>query len=267
MKRILCLAFVLAFVLNTAYSLDTVLIEREILRAVNKERIQNSLLPLQLEDRLTAVAREHSREMQVNETLSHISKEKTPAERIQEACPDLLFGAFENIAYHKGDSETEIASAVVAAWMGSEGHRKNILNINTNHTGIGVSFPKEDGIYYITQIMTDSIARLLIDSLEGREVSSLEFSRETEVKLKFEFLGSFPKENLVVFVRFPDEQAKFLLSEGKSYYTGCGVFTPQWEGKRSFTVTVPARYGIGEYKVYMGKEKQFYPFAISFYVR
>lgn len=259
MKKMFFVGLLFAVVSGIS-ALDTNVIEQEILRLVNKQRIDNGLIPLQSDEQLQNCAREHSADMLANMKLSHVSKSKLPAERVKLACPNLFFGVFENIAYCKGKNETEIAEALVNAWMDSDGHKKNILTTDINYTGIGVSPESSDGIHYVTQLMTDSIARLVSDVPSSTTAGG-------NITLKCEFLGSFDKANLVVFASFPDSEAKFMLDDGKSYYAGCGVLTPKWLDDKTFEISVECKYGTGEYKLYMGKNQQYYPDYITFSVK
>lgn len=259
MKKMLFVGLLFSAVFGI-FALDTTLIEQEILRLVNKQRVDNSLIPLQIDEQLQLSARDHSADMLANTKLSHVSNGKLPAERVRTACPKLFFGIFENIAYCKGENETEIAETLVNAWMNSDGHKKNILATDINFTGIGVSAPSADNIYYVTQLMTDSVATLVSELPSDATVGN-------DVTLKCNFLGSFDKNNLVVFVTFPDAEAKFMLEDGKSYYAGCGVLKPNWIDDKTFEVTIPCKYGAGEYKLYMGKNQQYYPDYITFSVK
>lgn len=259
MKKIFFVGLLFAAV-SSVFALDTTVIEQEILRLVNKERVDNGLIPLLADEQLKACAREHSEDMLANMKLSHVSKGKLPAERVRLANPKLFFGVFENIAYCKGDNETEIAGALVNAWMNSEGHKKNILTADANYIGIGVSPASADKLYYVTQLMTDSVARLISDIPSN-------VSSGTKVTMKCEFLGSFDKDKLVVFMSFPDSESKFMLDDGKSYYAGCGVLTPKWLDDKTFEISVDCKYGTGDYKLYMGKNQQYYPDYITFSVK
>lgn len=247
-------------VVSGIFALDTTVIEQEILRLVNKQRIDNGLIPLQADEQLQSCAREHSADMLANMKLSHVSKGKLPAERVRLACPKLFFGVFENIAYCKGKNEIEIAETLVNTWMDSDGHKKNILTADTNYTGIGVSPESTDNIYYVTQLMTDSVATLISDIPSNTAAGK-------SLPLRCKFLGSFDKNNLVIFASFPDSEAKFMLSDGKSYYAGCGVLTPKWLDDNTFEITVECKYGTGEYKLYMGKNQQYYPDYVTFSVK
>jgi len=92
----------------------------EVLSLVNQERANEGLAPLSSNNSLNAQAQAHATCMAVNNTFAHSSRVRG-------------FGNWgENIA--KGYPS---ASSVVSAWMGSPGHRANILNPNFSYMGLG----------------------------------------------------------------------------------------------------------------------------------
>ncbi len=107
-------------------------IERQVIDLTNAERKKNGLPALQADTSLSNVARTKSNDMQQNNYFSHTSPTHgSPFDMMRD------FGvsyktAGENIA--KGQSS---AQSVVNSWMNSEGHRKNILNPNFTHIGVG----------------------------------------------------------------------------------------------------------------------------------
>ena len=106
--------------------------EREVVRLVNKERVQRGLSALTYDWQLSRVARYKSKDMSDNNYFSHTSPTYgSPFDMIRS------FGisyrtAGENIA--KGYTTPE---AVVKGWMGSQGHRANILNGSFTKIGVG----------------------------------------------------------------------------------------------------------------------------------
>lgn len=63
---------------------------------------------------------------------------------------------FENVAYifNPGASDRQIASQFHHQWMGSPGHRSNILNISNDTIGIGVV--RRGSHFYATQKFSKS---------------------------------------------------------------------------------------------------------------
>lgn len=115
-------------------------LEAKVIELTNNERKKNGLAALQIDTNLSNVARKKSIDMQQNNYFSHTSPTYgSPFDMMRD------FGvtyktAGENIA--KGQ---QTAEQVVNAWMNSEGHRKNILNGQFTHIGVGFG---ENGAYW-----------------------------------------------------------------------------------------------------------------------
>jgi hypothetical protein len=126
--------------------LGTEEIENELFDLINRERARQGISLLQISKSLIPLARSHSRDMAARSELTHISSDgKTYAERLKEA--GLFFkGTGENVAF----SQSFLPEAIHNSFMGSEGHRENILDPRFDSVGIGV-FLREDEGYYITQ--------------------------------------------------------------------------------------------------------------------
>lgn len=107
-------------------------LETGVIEATNAVRAEAGCGPLRVDERLTAAARAHSRDMRVRDFFSHENPDgESPADRAAAAGYD-SWGA-ENIAMGQQD-----ADAVMDAWMKSPGHRKNILNCDYQAIGVGV---------------------------------------------------------------------------------------------------------------------------------
>ena len=106
--------------------------EQEVIRLVNEIRARNGLKALTANWELCRVARFKSQDMVDNRYFSHTSPTYgSPFQMIRD------FGisfrtAGENIAYGQRSPQ-----AVVDAWMGSAGHRANILNASYTQIGVG----------------------------------------------------------------------------------------------------------------------------------
>ena len=99
---------------------------------VNQERIKAGLKPLQVDMRLVQSARVKSQDMITNNYFSHVSPVYGNfTSLIRKYAPDYIYIG-ENIA---GNRTVEAAQS---AFMNSTGHRKNILNPNYTHIGIGI---------------------------------------------------------------------------------------------------------------------------------
>jgi uncharacterized protein YkwD len=118
---------------------------REMLDLVNAERSARGLAPVAYDDRLMLAAQLHSDDQARRGLMSHTGSDgSTLAVRIDRA--GYRWSRLgENVAYGYPD-----AASVMAAWMASEGHRRNILSANTQF-GLGVAIGA-DGRVYWTQV-------------------------------------------------------------------------------------------------------------------
>jgi len=115
--------------------------EQEVVIIVNQERWANGQLPpLKHVDLLDASAGSHSENMAIRDFFAHCDPDTgtTVGTRMQTAGYQWN-AAGENIAI--GYSSP---SAVMAAWMGSTGHRNNILSTNFEEIGVGYYFQGTD---------------------------------------------------------------------------------------------------------------------------
>ncbi len=146
---------------------DTDAMERSIHERVNSEREAADRSPLAWSDDLAALSRSHSQDMIRRDFFDHVNPDgESPTERGQAmdvSCTTIvdnrpMGGIAENIydaaAYHarrttrRGDETSvtynwktadELSEAVVQGWMGSTGHRRNILDEAYQVQGIGVA--------------------------------------------------------------------------------------------------------------------------------
>lgn len=119
--------------------------EAEVIRLVNKVRVENGLRPLAANWELSRVARFKSRDMRDNHYFSHTSPTYGSPFQMMRDFSLSFRTAGENIAYGQRTPQ-----AVVDAWMNSSGHRANILN--ASYTQIGVGYVA-DGRYWTQMFM------------------------------------------------------------------------------------------------------------------
>lgn len=106
--------------------------ESQVVELTNQERAKNGLQPLQVDNELSAVAREKSRDMAVNGYFDHNSPTHGSPFDMMKSYGITYNTAGENIAQGQRTPQE-----VVNAWMNSSGHRANILNGNFTHIGVG----------------------------------------------------------------------------------------------------------------------------------
>ncbi|MCM3616000.1 CAP domain-containing protein [Sutcliffiella horikoshii] len=114
--------------------------EMKVIELTNAERRKNGLSDLKADASLSNVARDKSKDMQTNNYFSHTSPTHGSPFDMMRDYGISYNTAGENIAMGQRSPEE-----VVQAWMDSEGHRKNILNGEFTHIGVGYV---EEGNYW-----------------------------------------------------------------------------------------------------------------------
>lgn len=116
--------------------------EKEVFDLINKQRTNNGLSVLKIDNEVQRVARIKAQDMVNNNYFSHTSPTYGSPFDMLKSFKVSYKTAGENIA---GNSSN---SGAVTAWMNSSGHKANILNSSFNYTGIGVvSSPKYGKVY------------------------------------------------------------------------------------------------------------------------
>ena len=123
-----------------------------VLEAVNAERTHQGLRPLVAEPTLRDLAREHCDDMLARRFFDHVNPDgQGPDERVAYGHRQLVGAVGENIWTGSGypiSSSHQIrglAERIMETWIGSPGHRRNILSPDYTHLGVGVSVDGPDG--------------------------------------------------------------------------------------------------------------------------
>lgn len=108
----------------------------EVLKLVNSERSKAGCSALTINAKLTKAAQDHSKDMAAHRNMSHTGSDgSSPGDRITRAGYSWsTYG--ENVAYGYATPQS-----VMAGWMGSPGHKRNILNCAFKEIGIGLAQP------------------------------------------------------------------------------------------------------------------------------
>ena len=99
--------------------------------ALNAQRAANGLAPLAYHPDLAEAATQQAVFMARNNALSHSGPGNNSVGDRVRAAGYCWRNVAENVALIPGNE-----AAVIAAWMGSDGHRRNILNRRLQHFGI-----------------------------------------------------------------------------------------------------------------------------------
>jgi uncharacterized protein YkwD len=124
--------------------------ETRILELVNRERAKAGRAALKLSGRLAVAARGHSYDMALRHYFSHSSADGvSPEQRIRGSGIDYS-EIGENIYMEDYPDQDRLAERAVEGWLGSPGHRKNMLSPVFTETGVGMA-RAADGTTYVTQ--------------------------------------------------------------------------------------------------------------------
>ncbi|MDT0456377.1 CAP domain-containing protein [Streptomyces sp. DSM 41527] len=107
-----------------------------VVELVNKERSKAGCSPLTVNAKLTKAAQDHSKDMADHKNMSHTGSDgSSPDDRITRA--GYHWNAYgENVAYGYSTPEK-----VMAGWMSSPGHKRNILDCSFKEIGVGLAQP------------------------------------------------------------------------------------------------------------------------------
>lgn len=146
-------------------SLDEEQVEDEIQAQINDIRVNSTMIVLKHERALYQQSEAHTERMAENDELAHQIGESRAEERLGKA--GCGYGSenvaqswqFEDIDIPDGptistNSEEDLAAAIVASWMSSDGHRDNILNNEWRDTAVSVEIT-EQGKVYATQMFCE----------------------------------------------------------------------------------------------------------------
>lgn len=117
--------------------------EQQVVDLVNQERTSRGLPPLVIHYMLENAARAHSMDMGDHNFCRHDSSDGTSwSTRIQQYGYTPFYGLAENVACGQATPQQ-----VVSAWMGSSGHRANILG-DYQQVGVGYYYNGSAGYRY-----------------------------------------------------------------------------------------------------------------------
>jgi uncharacterized protein YkwD len=130
---------------------DAAAAEQRIVALVNGDRARAGLPPLAVDARLVEVARAHCRDMIAHDFVGHVSpRTGTAMDRVRRAGlrPELVM---ENVGRSYSPEQAE------SGFLGSPGHRGNLLDPRARFVGVGVVYgPEVTGVrpMYVTQLLT-----------------------------------------------------------------------------------------------------------------
>lgn len=128
------------------YNTNSVYAQEQIaLNLLNNDRIANGLPALTMDPVLSELARIKSNDMRDNRYFAHESPTYGNASAMLKTFGYAFSAVGENIAHHANVDKAH------AAFMSSDGHRRNILSSSWTKVGVGVSVDAQ-GYVYVTQL-------------------------------------------------------------------------------------------------------------------
>jgi hypothetical protein len=171
MSRVLTIFILAAFAISAQARQFDPTAEQEMVRLVNAERAKSGLSPLQVDDRLTRIAREHSLLMAAKHGLSHqFPGEPDLRHRIVPTGFRFDFSG-ENVAF---DADAPRAHRSL---MNSPPHRANILRPQFSTIGIGVV--RSGNQIYVTEDFAHRLQELSPSQAEADIVRSFAVLRRS----------------------------------------------------------------------------------------
>ncbi len=116
--------------------------------AINRERVQLDLDPLELDGRLIYLARFRSQDMVDNDYFSHLAPDGATARSLMIAArigPGLMG---EILGRNNAPDISESVASVIEAFMNSPGHRRTILDSRFTSAGLGIAIGPGEMKYY-----------------------------------------------------------------------------------------------------------------------
>lgn len=120
---------------------------QQVVDLTNAERARAGLGPLSVDPRLMGAAQAHSADQAARASMTHTGSDGSNVGARIGRQGYAFQSCAENVAWGYRD-----APSVVAGWMGSPGHRANILSRGATHVGVGLAHAA-DGSPYWTQVV------------------------------------------------------------------------------------------------------------------
>lgn len=233
--------------------------EQRVFARTNLIRSQYGLPQLEYDQELSYVARLHCFNMGEQRFFDHRDPQGMDVkDRVRSEYPELIMaGVGENLYMSERSDRVFDPEHVVAEWMKSPGHRKNILDEEFTHLGVGIA--KAGNRLYTTQVFATPLLRL-VSPLPGKLLNGNSY------KFDFEYLSSRPKDNFACSLSTPDSLAKVMI-DVFSYYEGMAPVRVIWRDEKLLTLIMYFNQGSGNYALQAGWGDFFYSDLLTFKVR
>ena len=244
---------------GAAFVIDVPALEDALLAAVNRERAAHRLAPVVADARLCDVARAHSRDMAARDFFGHFDPDgRGPGERLQRGYPEWVGTYAENV-YHVEHADAllpdqstpaALAHRVLTGWLGSPGHRENLLRPELTRSGLGAFVARGD--VWITHDLGRPVAVLTAPLPSCARVGQ-GWSLALRLGPDLGEPGADPVQALLVW---PDATRRFPLPDG-SFLEGAQPLGYRRAGAR-LDLAVPPLSEPGTYRLRLGRSGRYF---------
>lgn len=237
------------FIFNSLFAINN--IDSEVIKLINEERVKNGAKPLVLLENLNKMALYHSENMLNGDFFSNTDLDGLNANARQAKLYPEMIGAISENLYRRDFislSDKSTAKEAFSVWINNPDNKLNILDKDYNHAGVGSA--KKGINTYIVVTFANLVAE--VESIPS------EAAYGEDITVKYKILnGSYP-DNFKVFVEFPDKTARVDIVGTGRQYVGQAMYTPKLESDNVISITFPAEYGRGLYKITLAENGVYY---------
>lgn len=233
--------------------------EQQIFILTNQQRAEYHLPQLEYDIGLAELARQHSYNMQAYGFFDHKDqKGDYVSERHQKNYNQLIVSSIgENLARFFNSEKVFTPQEIVDGWMNSPEHRKNMLDPDYTHLGVGVVI--SNSTLLATQNFATEIVRM--DTPLPNKIS-----RKSNLRLEFTYRSPRPWQTFNSVLVYPDPNVRYNL-DNKHYCTGSEPVKITWLDEQRFAVDVRFASGKGTYYLNFGFNGGYYKQGIKLRVR
>lgn len=144
--------------------------EQRVVEQINRLRSDAGARPLEREAHLDTAAAHFANFIAQTDRYGHDADGRAPAERVQ-AWGYVACLVAENLAYQFDSRPVDaptLASRLVEGWAASPPHRRNALDADALHTGVGIAKSRRSGRHYAVQLFARPQAQALSFAITNR---------------------------------------------------------------------------------------------------
>lgn len=233
--------------------------EHRIWELTNQQRDKYHLPLLAYDEGLADLARLHSRNMQYYGFFDHKDQSGDwVSDRHRKYYSHLILSSIgENLARFYNTAKVYTPEEIVEGWMNSPEHRKNMLDPDFTHLGVGVVNSKSTLL--ATQNFATEIA--MMNTPIPKKIS-----RKSTLHLEFTYLSPRPWQSFSGTLIYPDPEVCYQI-DNKHYCMGSEPVKITWLDETRFGVDLQFNAGKGSYYLNFGFNGGYYSEGIKLRVK